>query len=81
MDIVNGTMTRGRIPANEIVNLYFFRGEGCSHCAEEEPFLQDLIDNVYGYRLVVHEYEVWYNEENAKLAEEFAAAYMRNCDE
>ncbi|MBR6091115.1 MAG: hypothetical protein IKP86_14345 [Anaerolineaceae bacterium] len=75
MDIVNGTMTLGRIPANEIVNLYFFRGEGCSHCAEEEPFLQDLIDNVYGYRLVVHEYEVWYNEENSKLAEEFAAAY------
>lgn len=75
MDIVNGKMTRGRIPADEVVNLYFFRGEGCSHCAEEEPFLQKLIDEKYGNRLVVHDYEVWYNEENAEYAEQFAKAY------
>ena len=41
MDIVNGTMTLNRIPASEVVNIYFFRGEGCSHCAAEEPFLQN----------------------------------------
>ncbi len=74
-DIVDGKMTLGRLPADEVVNLYFFRGEGCSHCAEEEPFLQKLIDEVYQNRLIVHEYEVWYNEENAKLAEQFAKAY------
>ncbi|MBQ6342777.1 MAG: hypothetical protein IJI41_06620 [Anaerolineaceae bacterium] len=75
MDIVNGKMTRGRIPASEVVNVYFFRGEGCSHCAEEEPFLQHLINDVYGPRLVVHDYEVWYNEENAAYAEQFAKSY------
>lgn len=75
MDIVEGKMTRGRIPTDQVVNLYFFRGEGCSHCAEEEPFLQHLIDDVYGPKLVVHEYEVWYNEENAAYAEKFAKAY------
>lgn len=75
MDIVNGKMTRGRIPADEVVNVYFFRGEGCSHCAEEEPFLQHLIDDVYGPKLVIHDYEVWYNEENAAYAEQFAKAY------
>ena len=25
-----------------IVNLYFFRGEGCPHCAQEEVFLQQM---------------------------------------
>ena len=74
-DIVDGKMTLGRLPASEVVNLYFFRGEGCSHCAEEEPFLQKLVNEVYQNRLVVHEYEIWYNEENAAYAEKFAKAY------
>ena len=75
MDIVNGTMTLNRIPASEVVNIYFFRGEGCSHCAAEEPFLQHLIDDVYHEKINVHEYEIWYNEENAALAEHFAEGY------
>ena len=75
MDIVEGKITRGRIPTDEVVNVYFFRGEGCPHCAEEEPFLQYLQDEVYGDRLNVHEYEIWYDEENADLAEKFVAAY------
>ena len=74
-DIVDGKMTLGRLPAAEVVNLYFFRGEGCSHCAEEEPYLQHLVNDVYQNRLIVHQYEVWYDEENAKLAEQFAKAY------
>jgi len=61
--------------ANNKVDIYLFRGEGCSHCAEEEPFLQKLIDEKYGNRLIVHDYEVWYNEENAAYAEQFAKAY------
>ena len=75
MDIVNGTMTLGRLPASEVVNLYLFWGDGCSHCAEEKPFLQKLIDEVYKDRLVVHEYEIWYNNENAELADKWAQAY------
>ena len=75
MDIVNGKMTRGRIPADEVVNIYFFRGEGCSHCAEEKPFLEKLVNEVYGNKLVVRDYEVWYNEDNAAYAEQFANAY------
>ncbi|MBQ6517796.1 MAG: hypothetical protein IJI14_03695 [Anaerolineaceae bacterium] len=74
-DIVDGKMTLGRLPASEVVNLYFFRGEGCSHCAEEEPFLQKLVNEVYKNRLIVHEYEIWYDAENAELAEKFAKAY------
>ena len=75
MDIVNGTMTLNRIPASEVVNIYFFRGEGCSHCAAEEPFLQHLIDDVYREKINVHEYEIWYDESNAAMAEHFAEGY------
>ena len=71
MDIVNGKMTRGRIPADEVVTIYFFRGEGCSHCAEEEPFLDHLINDVYGNKIQVLDYEVWYNDANAEYAEKF----------
>jgi len=75
MDVVNGLITPNGIPTDEVVHIYFFRGEGCSHCAEEEPFLQHLIDDVYQGRIYVHEYEVWYNADNAALAETFAKAY------
>ena len=75
MEIVNGTMTLNRIPADEVVNIYFFRGEGCSHCAAEEPFLQHLVDDVYQEKLIIHEYEIWYDENNAALAEHFAEGY------
>ena len=47
------------------VNLYFFRGEGCPHCAEEEKFLE-TIKNKYD-NLTIIDYEVWYNDENAEL--------------
>lgn len=77
MDIVNGKITRGRIPTDEIVNIYLFWGDGCPHCEEEIPFLQHLIDDVYHDRILVHEYEIWYNQENAELGERFAEAYGR----
>ncbi len=57
-----------------IVNLYFFRGEGCPHCAQEEVFLQQMTAK-YGDQLVIHEYEVWYHPENVTLLEKFAEKY------
>ena len=74
-DIVDGKITRDRIPTDEVVNIYFFHGDGCPHCAEEKPFLQYLKDEIYKEHLNIHEYEIWYNEENADLAERFSAAY------
>lgn len=78
MDIVEGKITRNRIPTNEVVNIYLFWGDGCPHCEEEKPFLQHLIDDVYQGRIYVHEYEIWYNEENAEYGEKFAEAYGRS---
>ena len=61
--------------ANDKVDIFFFRGEGCSHCAALEPYLNYLRDEVYKGKLNIHEYEIWYNEENAKLAQTFLDAY------
>jgi len=47
------------------VNVYFFYGEGCPHCAKEEPFLQAAEDQ-YSF-VKVHALEVWYNADNQKL--------------
>lgn len=57
------------------VQIYFFRGEGCSHCAAEEPYLQYLKDEVYDNAIEIHEFEIWYNQENADKAQQFADAY------
>ncbi len=60
---------------SKTVQIYLFRGEGCSHCAAEEPYLQYLKDEVYGSKIEIHSYEIWYNEENAAKAQQFADAY------
>lgn len=55
------------------VNVYLFRGEGCPHCKEAESFFSSLDkDEEYSkyYKLV--KYEVWYNEDNAKLMNDVA---------
>lgn len=53
------------------VNLYLFRGEGCPHCQEAEEFF-DSIKDEYGKYYNLVDYEVWYNEDNAKLMEKVA---------
>jgi len=48
-----------------ITRLYFFYGNGCPHCAEEESFLANL-KNDYP-NLIIMDFEVWYSAENQKL--------------
>ena len=47
------------------VTLYFFHGDGCPHCADEEIFLE-RIEKKYP-ELEIVKYEVWYDDENALL--------------
>lgn len=58
---------------DETVNLYFFWGEGCPHCAEEELFLENL-ERKYP-NLKVFQYEVWNNAENRKLLMEMGEKF------
>lgn len=50
------------------ITLYFFHGDGCPHCAEEEVFLESIKDEYPNLEIV--SYEVWYNDENAALLEQ-----------
>lgn len=59
------------------VNLYLFRGEGCPHCAEAEEWF-DSIKGKYGDYFKVVDYEVWSDEDNAKLMKKVAK--LRNED-
>ena len=56
---------------NEPVNVYFFHGDGCPHCAEAEEFF-DSIEDEYGDQFNLVSYEVWYDEDNAELMSQVA---------
>lgn len=47
---------------SEPVNVYFFWGDGCPHCAKEKTFLKYL-ENKYP-QIKIHSYEVWNNADN-----------------
>jgi len=51
-------------------DIYFFEGEGCPHCAKMKEFLNGLQQEYP--QIEIHDYEIWYNEENHKLAEQMA---------
>ncbi|MEM7821434.1 MAG: thioredoxin family protein [Candidatus Aenigmatarchaeota archaeon] len=44
--------------------VYFFWGQGCPHCAEEKPFLEELKKK---YPIEVYDFEVYFHEENLNL--------------
>lgn len=61
----------GAVVAQEPAQVFFFWGDGCPHCAKEELFLEEA-QETYGDLLQVYSYEVWYNEENQALLEQYA---------
>lgn len=54
---------------NREVNIYFFWGEGCPHCAREEIFLSKLKEKYP--EVNIRDFEVWKNSGNRKIYEEF----------
>jgi cytochrome c biogenesis protein CcdA/glutaredoxin len=55
------------------VTIYFFWGQGCPHCAQEKPFLEELKQKYP--QLEVKEFEVYYSKENQELFQKVAQAY------
>lgn len=55
------------------VIIYFFRGEGCSHCAEAEEWFKS-IEEEHGSKFEIKDYETWNDPENAALMEKVAKA-------
>lgn len=53
------------------VNIYFFWGNGCSHCEEEFEFFESIKEK-YGKHYNLYTFETWYDEKNANLLYTFA---------
>jgi len=57
------------VSANDrVVNLYYFHAEGCSTCALETIYLEELVKSEPN--LVLHAYEIAFDKENQKLSED-----------
>ena len=48
------------------VNIYFFYGDGCPHCKEEERFFNDLAEK-YSDKYNLYMYETWNSSDNTNL--------------
>ena len=55
------------------VNIYFFWGDGCPHCADEFKMFEKIKDE-YGHLYNLYTFETWYNMDNSKLLNVFASA-------
>jgi glutaredoxin len=64
----------GRTSAqNSQINIYFFWGEGCPHCASAKPVLREIAEGNSG--ITLYEYEVYQSEENLNLFYQIAEAH------
>ena len=52
------------------VDIYFFYGDGCPHCAAEEKFFESNLKN--NDEVVIHKYQVWNDADNSKLLQDVA---------
>lgn len=50
--------------------IYMFYGDGCPHCKAEEEYLDKILKKEKYSNYELEKYEVWYNSENAKKADE-----------
>jgi len=56
--------------ANPGINVYFFYGDGCPHCAKEEEFLDKL--EAENENIEIYRYEVWKDRNNAELLQKLS---------
>lgn len=54
------------------INIYLFRGKGCSHCHEFLEYVSTDLIKEYGNYFKIVSYEVWGNEDNAELFKKVA---------
>ena len=69
--ITEKSSTVSDIIYNDKVNIYLFWGKGCPHCKEEIKFLNSIYKD-YSQYFNTYTFEVWYDESNASLMQEFA---------
>jgi thiol-disulfide isomerase/thioredoxin len=57
---------------NKVI-IYLFWGDGCPHCAEEKPFLEEMASK--NPNIEIRAFEIWYDEPNRIKMEKMAEAY------
>ena len=62
---------------NNKVNVYIFRGEGCPHCEEALTWF-DGLDEKTKSKFDLVQYEVWGDENNAKLMKKVAKIFGKD---
>ena len=62
----------GKEVEEEKVNIYFFYGDGCPHCAHEESFFEDF-EKEYGKYYNLYMFETWNDSSNQSLMFEVKA--------
>lgn len=60
--------------SDDKVNVYLFRGAGCSHCYEFLEYVSSKLIDEMGDKFNVVVYEVWNDKDNAKLMEKVGQA-------
>jgi len=53
--------------AKDNIKIYFFHGDGCPHCKEEDKFLEEIKDKYP--KIKIEKYEVWKNKDNQVFME------------
>jgi thiol-disulfide isomerase/thioredoxin len=71
--VILGFSALATVAVKDQTTVYFFYGQGCPHCADEKPFLDEL-EQKYP-NLEIKRYEVWGNLENQKLFQDFIKAF------
>jgi len=62
------------VNAQEETCIYFFYGDGCQHCAEVEPSIEDL-ETQSQYAVEVHRFEIYNNRSNIVLLHQYFDNY------
>jgi len=57
---------------SETVEIYYFYGKGCPHCAQMAPFLDELSEE---YPIELKKFEIYFDQENRELFYDTAEAY------
>jgi parallel beta-helix repeat protein len=59
-------------PDGKGLNVYYFYGEGCPHCAKVRPFLVEMEQK---YPLQMHRYDIYTNRGHLSLFDEYSSKY------
>lgn len=57
------------------VVIYYFWGDGCPVCAQQEPMLDQWEEEYSEEELQIKRFEIYYDEENQELFQEMASEY------